>query len=881
MPAVINAQRIVEGRISDTTGKPVEGASIVIARVSTGAGLYFLRSDIKGLYRVELPDSIDISKLIIKVSVVGFQRSSKTLSISEPVNFALRNEVKALPDVRVLSNQPRVRVKGDTIDYRVSDFSSKGDRTIGDVIRKIPGIEIDPNGRIKYNGKAISNFFIDGDNLLDDKYNIASNTIPADIVDRIQVLENNQPIKMLRGISVPDQAALNITIKDKGKLKLVNNAKIGGGTPGSYDVELNSMAFKNRYKAINSVKLNNVGTDLLDEVTALNLSDLMKRNDQDEVTPLLGIGTAGNPGIKKSRYLFNNATLFNLNNLYRINKETTLRLNAYYLNDRQRNFYDSRTGIFLPLDTISFTEVQTSTTYQSNLNADMVLNINKTRFYLDNKFSVSARNETANSGLTTNGKTISQRMLSDVLNIRNAFSIIQLFRTSTLVEFNSVAEIFTLPQQLNINPGIHESVINNGNYYDEVIQKTKLPSYFFDNNIVFRKTGKYFFQGYKIGSSLQHQELISSLGLLQPGGGVTSPGSTFFNNLSWNKLKLYMEAEYKYEKERSILLITLPAQYIRVKYSDGDRIEVNRLNRFFVNPSLRWTINTGKENRMVFGYRFGNRIGQMQDVYAGTILLNYRTLNSNNSPVQESDNHNAYAGFNFRRTLKIFSWYTQITYNKSTSNTIYASTLSDNITKRIALPLSNATQNWIITSNISKYIFKLRTTLSFRYNYQYSLNNQLQNTQLLPIVNNNHGSTITANIKAFDFLFLDYEVSYQSINSRRKSAANVDATFARQLASQVQQKTGIDFTITEGFLVRLSGEHYNVKRQNLSASNFYFADCVFRYRFLKTKSEIELECRNITNTGQYIVFNLNTNSFYEGNYRLNPRMLLLKVSFSF
>ncbi|HUZ60525.1 MAG TPA: hypothetical protein VMU83_17270 [Hanamia sp.] len=121
---------------------------------------------------------------------------------------------------------------------------NKNDRVIGDVIKKLPGIEVSDNGLIKYNGKPINNFYIEGGNLLDDKYNIASNTIPADVVDKIQVIENNQNIKMLNGIVPTDRAAINITLKKKDRLILINTVKAGIGIKNLYTGELNNMAFK-------------------------------------------------------------------------------------------------------------------------------------------------------------------------------------------------------------------------------------------------------------------------------------------------------------------------------------------------------------------------------------------------------------------------------------------------------------------------------------------------------------------------------------------------------------------------------------------------------------------------------------------------------------
>jgi hypothetical protein len=94
---------------------------------------------------------------------------------------------------------------------------------------------------------------------LDDKYNIATNTIPNGVVDQVQVMENHQPIKMLKDKVVSEDVALNLTMKKDAKLQLVGQETIGAGLPGNYYGELNAMMFKDKYKAINYIKGNNTG----------------------------------------------------------------------------------------------------------------------------------------------------------------------------------------------------------------------------------------------------------------------------------------------------------------------------------------------------------------------------------------------------------------------------------------------------------------------------------------------------------------------------------------------------------------------------------------------------------------------------------------------
>ncbi len=110
---------------------------------------------------------------------MGYKNQVKSLTGTAPVDFVLQASVNQLQAVVIKSSRPVLRVNGDTLSYNVSDFSNPQDRTIGEVIKKLPGITVAADGTISYNNKPISTVYIGGDNLLDDKYSIATNLHPA------------------------------------------------------------------------------------------------------------------------------------------------------------------------------------------------------------------------------------------------------------------------------------------------------------------------------------------------------------------------------------------------------------------------------------------------------------------------------------------------------------------------------------------------------------------------------------------------------------------------------------------------------------------------------------------------------------------------------
>ena len=272
--ALCFAQGNIRGTVKDSTGKAVPFATVNLKNKASNAIVAYTTTANDGTYSLTLPQGQNPDSLAVEVRSMGYKNQVKSITGTMPVDFVLQASVNQLQAVVVKSSRPVLRVNGDTLSYKVSDFSNPQDRTIGEVIKKLPGITVAADGTISYNNKPISTVYIGGDNLLDDKYNIATNTIPQGVVDKVQVIQNDQPIKALQNKVMSDDVALNLTIKKGAKLQLVGQESIGAGLPGNYDAELNAMMFKDKYKAINYLNGNNTGYDLQQDLLSHNYQRL-------------------------------------------------------------------------------------------------------------------------------------------------------------------------------------------------------------------------------------------------------------------------------------------------------------------------------------------------------------------------------------------------------------------------------------------------------------------------------------------------------------------------------------------------------------------------------------------------------------------------------
>ena len=124
---------------------------------------------------------------------------------------------------------PRLSFRGDTVSYNVSRFTEAQDRSIADVLRKMPGIEVAKSGEIRYNGQPINNFYIEGLDMLDGRYGQATNNIAPQDVASVEVMENHQPIKALKDIVFSDRAAINLRLKPHAKARWTGTLRGSGG----------------------------------------------------------------------------------------------------------------------------------------------------------------------------------------------------------------------------------------------------------------------------------------------------------------------------------------------------------------------------------------------------------------------------------------------------------------------------------------------------------------------------------------------------------------------------------------------------------------------------------------------------------------------------
>ena len=867
------AQKQVKGKVKDAKGNAVAAASVNL-KDKEGNILSFTRTDDKGAFILSFTE--DNKDLSIEATMIGYTKQAIAITeLNKSYELTLIDSEINLQTV-VVKNRPSLSVKGDTLNYKTSDFADKQDRSIGDVLKKMPGIEVSEDGKVSYNGKSISALYIDGDNVLDDKYSIGTKSIPHGAVDKVQVIENDQPIKMLRKNNMSDDVALNLVIKDEAKLKIMGDVKAGLGTPDRFDGNANAMLFKKKLKFINNIKGNNIGIDPGLEVTSFNMADYQKRLDNDKPSSFLSAGAAGVPTLPQSRSLFNKAGLINLNNLYKFSEDLQIKANVSYLYDKRIQQYSKFSETYLPGQTITYSELQDNVINPQKLQTKFNLNGNAEGHYLNDNLVVDYTPYQTNSNVVINGTGAGQFLRQRTLDISNEFSYRKKLKSENTLNFYSYLNRTSQPETLNIRPGLNEEILNNGTPYAGLDQYVKLPTWYTNNYLSFALVHGKFVQTYKMGFNLQHQELNSELYRVQNDQTIELASADMTNDLEWNKNKVYAEGAYEYNNDKMKVGLYLPLSYNRISYQDLDKGLDKNLNRIFLNPSLNIKYQTSTENYVTANYSYKNELGGIDDVYRGTILKNYRSLFANDAPISERKVHFAAAGFSFRKAMQMFFFNLGTSYSSTTLNTISSYTLSNNIQQRVVLPLENQFKTFAINANASKYLFALRSTVSAGVSYNLSTFDQLQNNNLLPFQSETMLYKAGADVKITNFVNWSYNATYAESSNKAKIANSTTTKF-----QQLRQLSGLTATAFKRVFLTLSAEHIYTHQADQPNLNYLFADLNLRYKINKLKTDLEFGITNLANVKKFEALNVSANSLTSGTYFIPGRVAMLKATFNF
>ncbi len=349
---------------------------------------------------------------------------------------------------------PKIHMRGDTLTYNVASFADQTDRTIGDVLGKMPGVEVAESGQIKYNGKDINKFYIEGADMMDSRYGVATNSISFDDVASVEIMENHQSVKALNDISFSDKAAINIKLKESAKAKWTGSAELGGGYSDLYSGNAVAMSFSKKFQTINTLKANNTGVDVTSEVAVTSISDLLLKDENGgSISDYILISPTQLSSVNNN---FGRNESMSSNFLYKLSEESNIKGNITLSNSNFSYQTESLTEYFIQDNTISIEENESTSEHTRKASANFTLTTNAKDFYLRNTLDGDLSN--SQISMATLGTYPNEQFGSIILgDISNNFELIKRIGDNT-INISSYNGYSSKPQELSVVDSFNESI---------------------------------------------------------------------------------------------------------------------------------------------------------------------------------------------------------------------------------------------------------------------------------------------------------------------------------------------------------------------------------------------------------------------------------------
>ena len=234
------AQGSIKGKLVDSAQKPLGLATITVFKASDTAIITYRLTNPGGEFKVPgLPLNMNC-RVIVSFSGYEAFRKEFTLTNDTPLDLGtivLGNSIRSLDEVLVFSERPPVVVKKDTIEFNASSFKTLPTALVEDLLRKLPGVQVDADGNIMANGKKVNRILVDGKAFFGDDPKMATRNLPANVIEKVQVTEDkDEAARNTDGDLTNIGQVINLTLKKGIKKGWFGKAYGGIGTKDRYEI---------------------------------------------------------------------------------------------------------------------------------------------------------------------------------------------------------------------------------------------------------------------------------------------------------------------------------------------------------------------------------------------------------------------------------------------------------------------------------------------------------------------------------------------------------------------------------------------------------------------------------------------------------------------
>lgn len=251
---------VVKGVVKDSDGEPVTGASIRLLKARDSAYVAGTVTDMDGNYN--FPD-VAAGRYLVQTSYLGYNEDYKPVTVRKKNvtvdTVMLGSNTVMLGEVSVVGVKTPIKVTEDTIEYNADTYKTQPNAVVEDLLKRLPGVEVDSDGKITANGKEVSKILIDGKEFFSDDPKVASKNLPVNMVEKLQVVDRKSDLARLTGVDDgEDETVINLTVKKGMKNGYFGTIEGGYGTDSRYMGSFNVNKFWNNNQVTLLGNFNNI-----------------------------------------------------------------------------------------------------------------------------------------------------------------------------------------------------------------------------------------------------------------------------------------------------------------------------------------------------------------------------------------------------------------------------------------------------------------------------------------------------------------------------------------------------------------------------------------------------------------------------------------------
>ena len=247
MPVTVFAQpQSLHGKVVDEFGNPISYVSAALLDPKDSTLAYFGISDSGGSFDIK---NVAPGNYLLQLAFIGYK--TQFISLLVPLTngndlgaFAMQTNPLVLDGVEVKAERVPLQFKGDTVEYNAGAYKTQPDASVEDLLKKLPGVQVDQAGNIKAQGEKVNQVLVDGKEFFSNDPKVAIKNLPADAIHKVQVFDKQSDEADFTGIDDGSRSkTINLLLKDDKKSAWMGDVQAGIGTDKHYQASAKAYRF--------------------------------------------------------------------------------------------------------------------------------------------------------------------------------------------------------------------------------------------------------------------------------------------------------------------------------------------------------------------------------------------------------------------------------------------------------------------------------------------------------------------------------------------------------------------------------------------------------------------------------------------------------------